>query len=116
MLAQSVNHVALDKFYPPTISENPASVSPYCINLSGISQTKAPAFDTKAGAFLLPHGGEKTLMEKGFSDIFLKRYPETIIIPIMQTGAEGKIAFRACIFLPHFSQNGAFLSFIKWCA
>ena len=40
-------------------------------------------------------------MEKGFSDIFLKRYPETIVIPIMQTGAEGKIAFRACIFLPH---------------
>ena len=39
-------------------------------------------------------------MEKGFSDIFLKRHPETIIIPIMQTGAEGKIAFRACIFYP----------------
>ena len=55
-------------------------------------------------------------MAKGFSDIFLKRYPEVIIIPIMQTGVEGKIAFRACIFLPHFSQNGAFLSFIKWCA
>ena len=48
----------------------------------------------------LPHGGAKILMEKGFSDIFLKRYPETIIIPIMQTGAEGKIAFRACIFYP----------------
>ena len=39
-------------------------------------------------------------MEKGFSDIFLKRYPETIIIPIMQTGVEGKIAFRACFFYP----------------
>ena len=39
-------------------------------------------------------------METGFVGIFLKRYPETIIIPIMQTGAEGRIAFRACIFLP----------------
>jgi len=39
-------------------------------------------------------------MAKGFSGIFLKRYPETIIIPIMQTGAEGKIAFRACFFYP----------------
>ena len=38
-------------------------------------------------------------MAKGFSDIFLKRYPEVIIIPIMQTGVEGKIAFRACIFV-----------------
>ena len=38
-------------------------------------------------------------MAKGFSGIFLKRYPETIIIPIMQTGAEGRIAFRACIFV-----------------
>ena len=37
-------------------------------------------------------------MEMGFVGIFLKRYPETIIIPIMQTGAEGRIAFRACIF------------------
>ena len=37
-------------------------------------------------------------METGFVGIFLKRYPETIIIPIMQTGAEGRIAFRACIF------------------
>jgi len=55
-------------------------------------------------------------MAKGFSGIFLKRYPETIIISIMQTGAEGRIAFRACIFLSHFSQNGAFLSFAKWCA
>ena len=40
-------------------------------------------------------------METGFVGIFLKRYPETIIIPIMQTGAEGRIAFRACIFLSH---------------
>ena len=54
-------------------------------------------------------------MAKGFSGTFLKRYPETIVIPIMQTGAEGRITFRACIFLPHFSQNGAFLSFTKWC-
>ncbi len=40
MLAQSVNHVALDKFYPPTISENPAFVFSYCINLGGISQER----------------------------------------------------------------------------
>ena len=40
------------------------------------------------------------MMAKGFSGIFLKRYPEDIIIPIMQTGAEGKIAFRACFFTP----------------
>ena len=39
-------------------------------------------------------------MEKGFSGIFLKRYPEAIIIPIMQTGAEGRIAFRAYFFYP----------------
>jgi len=52
-------------------------------------------------------------MAKGFSGIFLKRYPETIIISIMQTGVEGKIAFRACIFLPRCSQKGAFLSFVK---
>ena len=39
-------------------------------------------------------------MAKEFSGIFLKRYPETIIIPIMQTGVEGKIAFRACFFTP----------------
>ena len=39
-------------------------------------------------------------MAKGFSGTFLKRYPEAIIIPIMQTGAEGRIAFRACIFYP----------------
>jgi len=39
-------------------------------------------------------------MAKGFSGIFLKRYPETIIISIMQTGAEGRIAFRACFFTP----------------
>ena len=40
MLAQSVNHVALDKIYPPTISENPAFVFSYCINLGGISQER----------------------------------------------------------------------------
>ncbi len=40
-------------------------------------------------------------MAKGFSGTFLKRYPETIVIPIMQTGVEDKIAFRACIFLSH---------------
>ena len=40
-------------------------------------------------------------MAKGFSGTFLKRYPETIVIPITQTGVEGKIAFRACVFLPH---------------
>ena len=40
MLAQSVNHVALDKFYPPTISENPAFVFSYCINLGGTSQER----------------------------------------------------------------------------
>ena len=40
-------------------------------------------------------------MAKGFSDIFLKRHPETITIPITQTGVEGKIAFHACIFLSH---------------
>ena len=53
------------------------------------------------------------MMAKGFSGIFLKRYPEDIIIPIMQTGAEGRIAFNACFFLPHLSQNGVFLSFAK---
>ena len=37
-------------------------------------------------------------MAKVFSGIFLKRYPETIIISIMQTGAEGRIAFRVCFF------------------
>ena len=62
---------------------------------------QVPAFDTKAGAFLLPHNGSKALMAKGFSGTFLKRYPETIVIPITQTGVEGKIAFRACVFLPH---------------
>ena len=40
MLAQSVNHVALDKFYPPTISKDPAFVFSYCINLGGISQER----------------------------------------------------------------------------
>ena len=40
-------------------------------------------------------------MAKGFSGTFLKRYPETIVIPITQTGVEGKIAFHACIFFPH---------------
>ena len=39
-------------------------------------------------------------MAKGFSGVFLKRYPETIIIPIMQTGAEGRIAFCAYFFYP----------------
>ena len=39
-------------------------------------------------------------MAKGFSGIFLKRYPETIIISIMQTGAKGRIAFRAYFFYP----------------
>ena len=39
-------------------------------------------------------------METGFVGIFLKRYPETIVIPITQTGVEGKIAFRACFFYP----------------
>ena len=39
-------------------------------------------------------------MAKEFSGIFLKRYPETIIIPITQTGVEGKIAFHACFFYP----------------
>ena len=34
---------------------------------------------------------------------------------ITQTGVEGKTAFHACIFLPHFSRNGTFLSFTQWC-
>ena len=51
-------------------------------------------------------------MEKGFSGIFLKRYPEAIIISIMQTGAEGRIAFRAYFFTPSQSK-WLFLSFVK---
>ena len=40
------------------------------------------------------------MMAKGFSGIFPKRYPDAIIIPIMQTGAEGRIAFCAYFFYP----------------
>lgn len=40
------------------------------------------------------------MMAKGFSGIFPKRYPDAIIIPIMQTGAEGRIAFCAYFFTP----------------
>ena len=56
MLAQSVNHVALDKFYPPTISENPAFVFSYCINLGGISQER----DFEKSESLLLRKGNRT--------------------------------------------------------
>ena len=42
-----------------------------------------------------------------------ERYPETVIIFITHTGVEGKIALRACVFLPHHDQYGVFLSFVK---
>ena len=32
--------------------------------------------------------------------LFPERYPETVIIFITHTGAEGKIALRACVFYP----------------
>ena len=56
MLAQSVNHVALDKFCPPTISENPAFVFSYCINLGGISQER----DFEKSESLLLRKGNRT--------------------------------------------------------
>ena len=56
MLARSVNHVALDKFYPPTISENPAFVFSYCINLGGISQER----DFEKSESLLLRKGNRT--------------------------------------------------------
>lgn len=32
--------------------------------------------------------------------LFPERYPETVIIFITHTGAEGKIALRVCVFYP----------------
>ena len=52
-------------------------------------------------------------MAKGFSGTFLKRYPETIVIPIMQTGAEGRIAFRACIFFTPFQSKWHIFEFYQ---
>ena len=52
-------------------------------------------------------------MAKGFSGTFLKRYPETIVIPIMQTGAEGRIAFRACIFFTPFQSKWRIFEFYQ---
>ena len=52
-------------------------------------------------------------MAKGFSGTFLKRYPETIVIPIMQTGAEGRIAFRARIFFTPFQSKWHIFEFYQ---
>ena len=44
----------------------PAMCIVLCIIVRQISHNKYQLFDTKAGAFLLPHGGSKALMAKGF--------------------------------------------------
>ena len=41
-----------------------------------------------------------TFNEPYFAGHFPERYPETVIIFITHTGAEGKIALRACVFYP----------------
>ena len=89
----------------------PAMCIVLCIIVRQISHIKYQLLIQRLVLFFTPWR-LKSPDGKGFSGVFLKRYPETSIIPIMQTDAEGRIAFRAC-FLPHLIQNDSFLSFAK---
>ena len=46
------------------------------------------------------HGGSNPLAARALPDIFRKGILYTVIIFITHTGAEGKIALRACVFYP----------------
>ena len=71
-----------------------------CIIVHQISHNKYQLLIQRLVLFFYPMVAQNPLAARALPDIFPKRYSETVIILITQTGAESKIALRACAFYP----------------